>query len=59
MSLFLNCNKIKKMKITEEQIAESCTDSELVELSEDKKMIRRKENKTKWTRLLFLVMMLT
>jgi len=45
LSLFLNCNKIKKMKITEEQIAESCVDSELVELSEDAKMIRRKDNK--------------
>lgn len=45
LSLFLNCNKIKKMKITEDQIAESCVDSELVELSDDKKMIRRKENK--------------
>jgi len=45
LRLFLNCNKIKKMKITEEQIAESCVDSELVEISEDSKMIRRKDNK--------------
>lgn len=41
----LNCNKIKKMKITEKQIADSVKDSETVEVSADGKKVRRKGKK--------------
>ena len=42
---FLNCNKVKQMKISSEQIADACADSTDLEVSEDKTKIRRKENK--------------
>ena len=42
---FLNCNKVKQMSITQEQIAEACKDSEEVEVHEGKTKIRRKGNK--------------
>jgi len=45
LTLFLNCNKVKKMGITVSQIVKAVGDSKLVELSDDDKSIRRKENK--------------
>lgn len=45
LTCFLNCNKVKTMKITIEEIAAACTDSKLVELSDDNKSIRRKDNR--------------
>ena len=45
LKIFLNCNKIKKMGIDVKTIAEACTGSDHVEISKDKKMIRRKDNK--------------
>ena len=42
---FLNCNKVKQMKITQQQIAESCADSDLLDVHSDKTKIRRKDNK--------------
>ena len=41
---FLNCNKVKAMQINAEKIAESCIDSDAVEVNEDKTKIRRKGN---------------
>lgn len=41
----LNCNKIKKMKITEKQIADSVAASGEVEVSADGKKVRRKGQK--------------
>lgn len=41
---FLNCNKVKAMAIDAEKIAESCAESEAVEVSADKTKIRRKDN---------------
>ena len=37
----LNCNKVKKMNITSDQIAEAVKDSQQVEVSEDRKKVRR------------------
>ena len=45
LAVFLNCNNIKKMKIDTGKIAEAITDSTDVELSKDKKMVRRTGNK--------------
>lgn len=45
LMLFMNCNKVKKLGITEAQIADGVKDSKLVELSDDKKSLRRKDNK--------------
>jgi len=42
---FLNCNKVKTLKVSGEDIAEACQDSEEVDVSADKLKIRRKENK--------------
>jgi len=41
---FLNCNKVKTLKVGAEEIAEACADSVEVDVSEDKLTIRRKEN---------------
>lgn len=41
---FLNCNKVKNMQVSSEQISEACADSTAVEVSEDKTKIRRKDN---------------
>jgi len=41
---FLNCNKVKAMGISSERIANSCADSTLVEVSNDKTKVRRKDN---------------
>ena len=43
---FLNCNKVKQMGISSEQIAAACKDSELVDVDESGKKIRRKGNAT-------------
>jgi hypothetical protein len=43
IALLLNCNKVKQMKVKSESIADSLKDSELVEVSEDKLQIRRKD----------------
>ena len=45
LKLFLNCNKIKNMGINIQQIIDACSDSKEVEISKDKKMIRRTGNK--------------
>lgn len=45
LKLFLNCNKVKNMGIDMEEIIDACTDSQSVEISKDKKMIRRMKNK--------------
>lgn len=45
LKLMLNCNKIKNMNITIEQIVNACKDSKEVEISKDKKMVRRMKNK--------------
>lgn len=45
ISLFQNCNKVKKMQITDAQVAEACADSKLIELSDDKLSLRRTGNK--------------
>ena len=42
---FLNCNKVKALKVSQEQIAEACTDSSEVDVHSDKTKIRRKDNK--------------
>ena len=42
---FLNCNKIKVMKLKSEEIAEACHDSDALDVSTDKLKIRRKDNK--------------
>lgn len=41
----LKCNKIKKLKASEEDIARVSKDSDKLEVSEDSKRIRRKNNK--------------
>ena len=41
---FLNCNKVKALKVGAEEIAEACVDSTDLDVSEDKLTIRRKEN---------------
>jgi len=41
---FLNCNKVKALKVGAEEIAEACVDSLELDVSEDKLTIRRKEN---------------
>ena len=45
LKLFLNCNKVKNMNIDMQDIVEAFADSEAVEISKDKKMIRRAKNK--------------
>lgn len=40
----LKCNKIKKLKATEEDIARVAKDSDKLDVSEDAKRIRRKDN---------------
>ena len=45
LKLFLNCNKVKNMCIDVQDIVDACGDSEAVEVSKDKKMIRRVKNK--------------
>ena len=45
LKLFLNCNKIKTMGIEIQEIVDACADSETVQISKDKKMIRRMKNK--------------
>ena len=45
LKLFLNCNKIKSMGIDVKMIVEACSESKEVEVSKDKKMIRRLDNK--------------
>ena len=41
---FLNCNKVKSLNITGDEIADACHDSEVLDVSEDKLKIRRKDN---------------
>ncbi len=45
ISDFLNCNKIKNLKAKQADIQNAVKESEEVELSEDKKSIRRVNNK--------------
>ena len=45
LQLFLNCNKVKNMGIDIKDVVDAWGDSETVELSKDKKMIRRMKNK--------------
>ena len=45
LKLFLNCNKVKNMGIDVQDIVDACNDSESVQISKDKKMIRRMKNK--------------
>jgi hypothetical protein len=45
LSVFQKCNNIKKLAISDKDIAEACADSTIVEISKDKKQIRRKDNK--------------
>jgi hypothetical protein len=35
LSIFLNCNKIKKLNTTEKEIVEACKDSDLLEFNKD------------------------
>jgi hypothetical protein len=42
IDILLNCNNLKKLNANAENIVESVKDSSVVELSEDKKMIKRK-----------------
>ena len=42
---FLNCNKVKQMGVSSQQIADACADSTEVEVADDKGKIRRKDNK--------------
>ena len=44
LKLFLNCNKVKNMGIDVAEIVDACADSETVQISKDKKMIRRMKN---------------
>ena len=44
LKLFLNCNKVKNMGIDLQEIIDACADSATVEISKDKKMIRRMKN---------------
>jgi hypothetical protein len=41
----MNCNKVKKMNVTADEIAKAVADSDEVEVSKDHKQIRRKGNK--------------
>ena len=43
---FLNCNKVKTLKVTQDQIAEACKDSKELDVHDAKDKIRRKGNKT-------------
>ena len=45
LDVFQKCNAIKKMNLTIDEIAKACADSKALELSEDKKQIRRAANK--------------
>lgn len=45
VNLLLNCNKIKKLEATKEDIIEAITKSEAIELNESKDKLRRKDNK--------------
>ena len=42
---FLNCNKVKTLKVTQEQIAEACQGSEELDVHEGNTKVRRKGNK--------------
>ncbi len=42
--MFLNCNKIKEMKVKAPEIVEALEGSDKVEVSEDKKKVRRVGN---------------
>ena len=42
--MFLNCNKIKELKIKVKEIIDALDGSEKVEVSADKKQIRRAHN---------------
>ena len=41
---FLNCNKVKALKVTAGEIAEANADSEVLEVSKDKLKVRRVGN---------------
>lgn len=41
----MNCNKIKNLKVTKDEVIKAVEESKSVELSEDKEMIRRHGNK--------------
>ena len=45
IELFLNCNNIKKLAATLDQIKEQIEESDKLDLSEDKSKARRKDNK--------------
>ena len=45
LEVFQKCNAIKKMNLTIADIAKACADSKELELSKDKKKIRRASNK--------------
>lgn len=45
LKLMLNCNKIKSLGITIDEIVDACKNSTEVEVSKDKKQIRRMKNK--------------
>ena len=45
LEVFQKCNAIKKMNLTIDDIAKACADSKTLELSKDKKKIRRAANK--------------
>ena len=44
LEVFQKCNAIKKMNLTIDDIAKACADSKTLELSKDKKKIRRAAN---------------
>jgi hypothetical protein len=41
----MNCNKVKELKLTIEDVVKSVKDSDQVEVDADNKKIRRKDNK--------------
>ena len=41
---FLNCNKVKQMGLSSEQIVTACADSTAVDVNEDKTKVRRHDN---------------
>ena len=45
LSHVMNCNKIKQLKVKEDDVVEAVKDSDEVEVSADNKKIRRKEGK--------------
>jgi hypothetical protein len=45
LEVFQKCNNIKKLNLKIEDIVAACADSKLLEVSKDKKMIRRVGNK--------------